>query len=200
MYYCIISSKGDADNNTYQSNNWAHIIKSSLNEMGLGYIWERQEEIDISIEPIKTRILDIYKQTWYSNINNSRRLLSYSIYKHSFGVEQYLNHIHLNKYRTALTKFRISSHDLAIEKGRHNNIPRDLRMCNHCNMRVIEDEYHFLLVCPKYYDIRRQFLKPYFCRWPTLKKFELVMMSNSPKILKQLAKYIYHAFKARNST
>ena len=71
----------------------------------------------------------MYKQTWYATINYSKRLLLYARYKHDFNFEKYLNFISKNKYRVALTKFRLSSHDLAIERGRYQNIERSERIC-----------------------------------------------------------------------
>ena len=52
-------------------------------------------------------------------------------------------------YKTALTKFRLSSHDLAIECGRYENTPRDERICKNCNLTMVENEYHFLFGLPE---------------------------------------------------
>ena len=84
------------------------------------------------------------------------------MYKTELKMENYLNNIYVEKYRIALTKFRLSSNDLAIEKGRYTNVEIDLRYCEHCNQNVIENEYHFLLVCPKYRHLRVKFFKTYF--------------------------------------
>jgi len=48
---------------------------------------------------------------------------------------------------------------LAIEKGRHQNIARQERFCNKCTMNVLETEYHYLLVCPKFYNLRTKYIK-----------------------------------------
>jgi len=48
-----------------------------------------------------------------------------------------------------INQFRLSSHELLIETGRHQNIPRAYRICQHCNMNIIEHGYNFLLVCQK---------------------------------------------------
>jgi len=45
----------------------------------------------ITFGTIKLRILDIFRQSWYSNINNSSRRSTYSLYKHDF--EEYLKHV-----------------------------------------------------------------------------------------------------------
>ena len=187
----------DANNgNSYSGKNWAFNIKTILTEIGMHHIWIEQDSSTI-FYLIKQRILDIFKQTWYATINNSRRLASYCIHKHDFHFEKYLNCIQINKYRIALTKFRVSSHDLAVETGRYTNVAVDDRKCQQCSMNVLEDEYHFLLVCPKYRNLRINYLKPYFCHWPSLNKFDSLMSSTSVDTINNLSKYIYSAMKMR---
>ena len=126
--------------------------------------------------------------------------MSYCIFKHEFVPEKYLSLQFENKYKVALTRFRVSSHDLFIETGRYENptIERTQRLCKSCNMKQIEDEFHFLLVCPKYRELRRKYLKPYFCHWPTLRKFDNLMSSTTYKTVLNLSKFIYYAMKIRN--
>jgi len=61
--------------------------KTLLNEMGLHIVWINQEIWSIKLGEIKTRITYIYKQNWYACINNTRRLETYSLYKHEFKLE-----------------------------------------------------------------------------------------------------------------
>ena len=193
--------KHDAANNiSYNWANWAFQIKSLLDKIGLTYVWLRQGDITIPFSLIKQRILDLYKQTWYAEINNSNRLLMYSRFKHELDFENYLDFISEKKYKIALTKFRLSSHDLAIERGRFENIPRNDRLCKYCNLRMVENEYHFLLICPLYKDLRKKFLPNFYCHWPTLNKFDDLMLKQSKSIVLRLSKYIYFAMKLRNST
>ena len=160
--------KHDADNNiTYNKQNWAYQIKNMLDTLGLGYFWQDQEIADIYLPTIKQRILDQYYQNWYRNINNSRRLSTYCRFKHSFNLKPYLDTIYERKFKIALTRFRLSSHRLEIERGRYFDIDRTERKCKNCTQNTIENEYHFLLVCPLYQDLRRKFLKAYYCSWPT---------------------------------
>ena len=77
-----------------------------------------------------------------------------------------------------------------VEEGRYRRpkIARGLKKCSLCSMDVVEDEYHFLLTCPAYSDIRKRLLPRYYCRWPSIYKF-----INQNSILKRLAKFIYEA-------
>ena len=66
------------------------------------------------------------------------------------------------------------------------------------NQNVIENEYHFLLVCQAYRQLRMKYLKPYFCSFPTLNKFDILMTSNSKITLLNIAKHLLHANKLRS--
>ena len=192
--------KEDADSgNTYNGSNLASHIKSMLNNLGFSYIWLHQTDITIPLNAIKQRIYDSYSQSWYAEINNSNRLITYARYKHEFAFESYLEFITEKKYKIVLTRFRLSSHELHIERGRYENVPRDERICKCCNMSQIESEYHFLLVCPLYTELRRKFFKPYFCHWPNLNKFDQLMLSNSKQVTLSIAKFIFSAQELRKS-
>ena len=56
------------------------------------------------------------------------------------------------QHRKALCKFRISAHELIIEKGRYQNIPREHQLYN--ALKEIEDEMHFLDRYIKYSQIK----------------------------------------------
>jgi hypothetical protein len=47
-----------------------------------------------------------------------------------------------------LCKFRTTNHKLPIEQGRWNNIQRENRKCNLCNLEEIGDEFPYILNCP----------------------------------------------------
>lgn len=191
----------DAINNkTHKGQNWASQIKTILDQHGFSNIWISENIDDYTFEIIRRRILDNYYQTWYSGINDSPRLRSYALFKHSFNREKYLDIIHENKFRYSLARFRTSSHRLAIETGRFTNININERICRSCSLNQVESEYHFLLVCPKYRELRFKYFKPYFCHWPTLNKFQLLLNSTCNKTLYNLAKFIYFAFKDRETT
>ena len=82
------------------------------------------------------------------------KLSTYKNVKCNIGFEKYLSCVKNINHRIALTRLRCSSHKLAIEDGRFRNLARSERKCIYCKMDVIEDEYHFLLVCPFYRNLR----------------------------------------------
>jgi len=122
----------------------------------------------------------------------------YNKYKTEFGIEQYLLNIKNDKLRKQLTRFRLSAHKLAIGVGRFQNIDREQRLCTFCNQHQIETEFHFLLICPKYIEIRKLFIINY-TSFPTLTRFNKIMSSKNAKSQLNLAKFIDKAMNVRKS-
>ena len=56
-------------------------------------------------------------QTWAAEIEDSSRASLYRLFA-NFDVAFYLNHITIKKFRVALAKLRLSSHNLEVESGR----------------------------------------------------------------------------------
>ena len=54
-----------------------------------------------------------------------------------------------------------------IETGRYYNIDRNERYCNMFNFNSVEDEYHFILECDKYHNLRKKYIKSYYWRNPS---------------------------------
>ena len=67
-------------------------------------------------------------------------------------MEGYLLLLPNLKHMSTIARFRMSSHTLAIETGRHAkpNIAKEERKCRYCNLDNVKDEEHFLLKCPLY--------------------------------------------------
>ena len=124
-----------------------------------------------------------------SEIENSSRLKYYNTYKTEFGIEQYLLNINNDKLRKQLTQFRLSAHKLAIEAGRFQNIDREQRLCTFCNQHQIETEFPYLLICPKYIELRKLFIINY-TSFPTLTRFNKIMSSKNATSQLNLA-YFY---------
>ena len=120
------------------------------------------------------RIKDQFIQQWKSE--NSCRLNHYNKYKTEFCIEQYLLNIKNDKLRKQLTQFRLSAHKRATEAGRFRNIDREHRLCTFCNQHQIDTEFNFLLICPKYIELRKLFIINY-TSFPTITRFNTIMSS-----------------------
>ena len=109
--------------------------------------------------------------------------------------------INLFKIRSGISQLRITAHNLNIENLRYGRDRKERfqRICTLCNSGEIEDEYHFLLKCSKYDDLRSQFIKKYYFRRPSMEKVvQLLSVKNKSTSLK-LGKFIQQAFKRRTS-
>ena len=112
-----------------QIKSWASEIKRKLNSLGLNNLWDNQFDITPRFSTIKQRIRDQYIQKWNTSISSMSKLDSYTRYKKSFIMEKYLQILSNDTLRKHMTAFRLVSHRLEIEMGRHDNIPREQRLC-----------------------------------------------------------------------
>ena len=112
-------------------------------------------------------------------------------------IEKYLSDVKNPKTRNAITRLRLSNHNLVIETGRHKKMDLDMRICPLCN-HGIEDEVHFLFICDIYKTIRDRTLENYirntnFNFYTNNEKLEFLMLN----IDNNIAKYIYNCFELR---
>ena len=84
----------------------------------------------------------------------------------------------IRKFRYIYVNFRVGAHELEIERGRYQNIPRRNRICKLCNTNVIENEYHFLLCCDFYDDIRKSYIPSKYYTIPSIQKFNILTSSS----------------------
>lgn len=180
--------------------NWVSDIKILLTRNGFGYVWHEQYIANdkLFLHAFTQRLKDQFLQDWSSNISNSPKLMCYSNFKTIFEHENYLSHINIRKFRSALAKLRISNHDLNIERGRYRNIMREDRLCELCREEhYIESEYHFVLVGKSYSVLRTQYIPRKYWLLPAINKFNVLMSTNSETVLKNLAQFVFYAFKLR---
>lgn len=177
--------------------NWAFSVKSLLESMGFNNVWLAQGvgDMNLFLAIFKQRLSDNFIQGWNDRIQNSTRAKTYSLFS-EFSYKIYLDVIKVEKFRTAFSRFRMSSHRLQIEVGRWHKpqpVPLNERKCLYCN--IIEDEFHFVLECQKYNDIRKRYINKYYWGRPNIPKFVELITSSNSKTIKNLAAYIVEAFK-----
>ena len=136
----VISSYNNAINYNLA---WPSRVKDVLSQIGMLDIFNNQDSK--AHERAFQRMCDIFHQNSFEEIKKeSSKLRTYGVLKTEIGYESYLSQIKDTQVRISLTKFRLSNHNLMIEKGRHQKIEKNLRFCPFCPGKI-EDEIHFLM-------------------------------------------------------
>ena len=99
-------------------------------------------ENDDIIKEVKDRCRRMFEDKFFNAIRNSSRLLIYQDLKKQFEIEPYINEVKYYKYRSAITKFRISAHSLPIERGRWLSVHRNNLYA--CKGNDLSDEKHYI--------------------------------------------------------
>ena len=102
--------------------------------------------------------------------------------------------------RTALTKLRLSNHELLIEKGRHKGLSESERLCPFCTDHI-ESEEHFAIKCRTFTPLREELYNkithifPFFLSVNESDKFKLLM--KEPEAAHITAEYLHKMFETR---
>jgi hypothetical protein len=179
--------------------NWASGVKNVLFKFGFGIVWISQDvgSVNNFLQQLSERLHDISSQEWFTKACSLSKLRTYVEFKSLLCPEQYLLEVTIPCHRRALSRLRCSNHSLIIESGRYHNIDVDDRICQLCDTDEIEDEYHFVLVCPLFIDIRNHLPQQYTVN-SSRDKFYSLMSSNKSSTIKSLAFYVYNAFLRRD--
>ena len=173
--------------------NWASLVKQLLMSLGFYEVWLAQGVANIAffLSVFKQRLNDTFMQNWRERLEGSSRANFYNSIT-QFQLQPYLENINVFKYMQAFSKLRMSSHRLAIESGRWvrpTRIPIDERKCSLC--QVLEDEYHFVLECNVYAELRYKYIPKHYWKRPSMYKFVELLNTTNMKILRNLSIYIY---------
>ena len=124
------------------------------------YIDNGITEYPFVFKKLYQRLNDNFHESSFGMIReNSSKLRTYALFKTEPGIEKYLTDIKNITMRQEVTKFRLSNHRLAIETGRHDGVEPDKRFCPFC-LDKVENESHFLLICPVLRHLRKTYLTP----------------------------------------
>ena len=162
---------------------------------------------ECNIDSIKKNISNRNEQLWFINISknaeNEGKLRTYFKFKSIFKQELYLNTVRDINTRQQLSRFRTSSHDLEIEKGRYRNVSKDQRLCSFCNKNAVEDELHFLLECCHYNKYREVFIETISKNYKNFgfmsneQKFIWLLSSEDEFVIDLVSNHISECFKLR---
>ena len=191
LYYTTIDvNKNDS---FIKSNFWAINVRNILYKNGFGYIWENQN-LGISkdfFRIFKTRLIDSF---WQENKIEIDSLSTHRLFRHLDKCSNdYLVSMPNDFIRIALSRLRLGSHHLNIERGRWHKIEFLDRKCCMCN--DIEDEFHFVLICPRFHEFRKKYLPYDLYNNPSMYKFIKFLNSNDLLKIRKLGIFLHNAFK-----
>jgi hypothetical protein len=92
----------------------------------------------------------------------------------------------------------MSSHKIEVDQGRYYNVAKNQRICKMCSKSEIEDEFHFLLVCPCYDDFRKMYIKKYYHKKPSTYKLIQLLLTENVTDLCKLGKYLFKCSRIRS--
>jgi hypothetical protein len=177
--------------------NWAMLVKLLLQNLGFAEVWINQGvgNEQLFLVQLKQRLRDVFVQNWRNRLCEFTRADLYD----SFEYKLYLDVVTVGKFRVSLARLRTSSHHLHIESGRwHKPIatPRANRKCQFCD--DIEDEYHFVLICPIYKELRKAFIPHYYYNKANMFKFVELLTTDNINTIRKYCMFIHKSFLLRN--
>ena len=148
-------------------------------------------------------------EEWDTKTANMSKPSFYGQYKPNHGLENYIALVN-RRHRSALTKFRCSTHRLKTEIGRYSRIyndddqryeqlPREKRIRDTCRNKV-EDEL-ILLECPLNEEIRHNFLQKIdkitieaFYSWSDKDKINYLLETTDKSSINCFGKFVFDSF------
>ena len=152
---------------------------------------------------IVSKYKDMFVNYWKESLSDvNSKLRFYALLKSSFVYEPYLSVVKNSDHRSALTKMRISAHNLSIETGRYltPKMPINERICRLCNS--VEDEIHFVTCCRGLNNERMALYTTVssecqnFMQLPDNYKC-IYLLNSSDVISKETGKFLYNALEQR---
>ena len=174
---------------------WVTNIKELLFRTGFGIVWLHQGagNMNLFLKMFKTRLTDMFVQKWHETMDGSDRYVHYASFKDLLVQESYIDYFSVPVFRCALTMFRAGMFPVNANLFRFeiSNVKRKCPFCPDC----IEDENHFLFVCPLYRLHRNRFITPNRHDMRNLSVNSLLWLDMT--LLKNLACYLVYAQKIR---
>jgi hypothetical protein len=144
--------------------NWCAEIGQLLNSIGLDSAFDNLDPCVLSM--CENKLQTLMEHMWTDELDTKPKLKYYKMFKELGVQELYVNDFLPRYERCMLAKLRFSILPLNIEVGRYLKVfdpilkldrplkPEE-RVCNICKCNDVEDEVHFICLCPTYQLYRR---------------------------------------------
>lgn len=111
------------------------------------------------VDTVRSHLETNYLTSWTADMNAMPKLRTYKLLKTTFGVEDYVRCPMHKSLRSAIARIRMGVFPLRIETGRWRGLPLEERLCTNCDMNEVENEKHFLCVCPRHTNLRQGLIR-----------------------------------------
>ena len=185
----------------YHSNetNWCKELYNIFSQIDMQHVFHNKTVCNLDL--CKEKLMELAQNDWKELILTKPKLRTYIKFKKELGIEKYVLNIR-NKYeRSMIAKLRCGILQLHVESGRFNQTNLENRTCNVCNNNVIEDEFHFVCICPEYSIARTKLYSQYgakntnFINISDADKFSYILENSNH----DLAIYIIDSWKMRTA-
>ena len=116
-------------------------------------------------------------------VRGGLKVLSHPVY-----IIPYIYH---KTFGSPCINFEKKKHIVLIEvySWSYFNKPRNERKCNLCNLEDIGDEYHYVMRCPIFDELRKLYIPKYFFVRPSVFKFVELMKMEDKHTLFKMARF-----------
>lgn len=178
--------------------NWCRQMKSLFEELQVD-VYRNKDVCDL--DSLGLKLKGIMLNTWKSQVVKKPKLRTYIKFKENVDTEVYVKYLTCRSTRSLFAQFRHGILPLRIETGRFRHLKVEERICELCQLSLVEDELHFLCTCPRYANLRHSMyekaaeLNPNFVNLDIERKF-VSLIENS---WKDVSIFIVSAWKARQN-
>ncbi len=119
---------------------------------------DKFENLDlIDLDLFIFRLKSLAAERWKQSVLSKPKLRTYKLFKQELKTEDYVNCLMTRFQRSTFAKFRCGILPIQIEVGRFRGQRECDRKCPICKTAV-ESEIHFMFECPRYHNVRNEFL------------------------------------------
>ena len=177
---------------------WSSDVKEIFQSIDLLDVYNNLEIC--STDCVREKLHKIQCDQWSENMKKFPKLRTYMTFKTLYGPEPYVIMNTQCKYRSVLAQLRVGILPLEIEVGRWKSLELEQRLCKLCDSESIEDENHFMFLCPFYERERFQFIQEscsdYFNEMNINDKWKYIM---SKEVVLKTAKYAWKIYNMRKN-
>ena len=141
---------------------------------------------------LKQRMKDCFLQEWKRKNMRSDGYRWFSTIKKNHDVEHFWKLLDIKNFRAVLIPFRFTINDLRCNKRFDNLLSTNCPFCG-----AIENEEHFLLVCPAYQQLRDKYISRYVKFSWNAKTCKYLMKGTDYGVTRSTAMYIFYAMRRR---